>query len=75
MRWLIPLGHMDAMFQDLELSVMRWFAQLVGELDHLRLNRSSHEYKRIKCVVSLMPPYALHCVHIRRTLRRLRRKE
>ena len=26
-------------------------AQLVGELDHLRLNRSSHEYKRIKCVV------------------------
>jgi len=25
--------------------------------------------------VSLMPPYAPHCVHIRRTLRRLRRKE
>ena len=46
-----------------------------SEYDHLRLNRSSHEYKRIKNVVSLMPPYAPHCVHIRRTLRRLHRKE
>ena len=66
---------MGAMFQDLGLSVMMRFAQPVGELDHLRLNRSSRVYKQRVSVVSLMPPYAPHCVHIRRTLRRLRRKE
>ena len=63
------------MFQDLELSVMMWFAQLVGELVHLRLNQSSRAYKQRVSVVSLMPPYALHCEHIHRTLRRLRHKE
>ena len=63
------------MFQDLELSVMMRFAQQVGELDHLPLIKLLLWSITMKNVVSLMPPYAPHCEHIRRTLRRLRRKE
>ena len=63
------------MFQDLEYSVMMRFVLPVDGLGHLHLNQLNRAYKQRLNVVSLTPPYVLHYEHIRRTLRRLHRKE